>query len=187
MTLIARLPIFFGPPKPIVPEDPKPKKKPEEIVAEKKRTELDTALGKHSVDEAYIEELKGPIRDQFTLLETIALKKFDDSLTLAPWTKMLLGACPNKEDLKAQWEKAVPALDTKLGKLNAYRFQVGVSGSDPLLKGTDLEGVGMKGILEVCWAGKVPKDLQGLVMKKEFVPPSEFPTWTKKNRTIPPK
>jgi len=187
MTPIARLPIYFGPPKPIGAEEPKPKKKPEEIVAEKKQEELDTALVKHAVDETYIDKLKGPIRDQFTLLEALALKKFDDSMNMAPWTPMLLGACPKKEDLMAQWKKAVPALDTKLGKLNAYRFQVGVSGTDPLLKGTALEGVGMQGILDVCWEGKVPKDLQGLVMKKEFVPPSEFPTWTKKNRAIPPK
>ncbi|MCC6272323.1 MAG: hypothetical protein IT572_02550 [Deltaproteobacteria bacterium] len=55
------------------------------------------------------------------------------------------------------------------------------------MKGTALEGVGMKGILEVCWKGKVPEDLKGLVMPKEFGPPPEFPTWTKANRPIKEK
>ena len=176
MTIISRLPVYFG-----------PTKKPEEVVAEKKGDELDTSLGKHKIDDSFIEELKAPIRSHFTMLETVAIKKFNESLNMAPWTKMLVTACPKREELKLEWEKAVPALDLRLGKLNAYRFQVGLAGGDPILKGTTLEGIGMKGILEVCWAGKVPEDLKGLVMKKEFSPPSEFPSWEKKYRAVPPK
>lgn len=187
MTPIRRTAIYFGPPKSAVPQTGKTKKSAEEIVAEKKGDELDAALAKHKVDDAFVQSLKAPIRSHFVWMEAIALKKFDDSMRMAPWTKMLLTACPKQAELTAEWEKAVPALDLKLGKLNAYRFQVGLAATDPLLKGTALEGVGMKGILEVCWAGKVPEDLQGLVMPKEFGPPPEFPTWTKANRPIKEK
>lgn len=166
---------------------PKTKKRAEEIIAEKKKAELDAALKKYSVDDSYVEKFKTPIKAYFTVLEGVVVKKFDDSMKLAPWTKMLMSACPKKDDLYKEWETVVPILGYSLGKLNAYRFQVGLPAYDPLLTGSTIETTGMKGILEICWDNKPPKDVKGLIMPKEFGPPSDFPTWTKKNRPISPK
>jgi len=190
MVLNARLPISLGPLNQTPPKEEtkaaKPKKK-EEIVAEKKKKELDAALTKYTVDDTYVEKFKGPIKAYFSLLEGVVIKKFDDSMKLAPWTKMIMSACPKKDDLYKEWETVVPILGYSLGKLNAYRFQVGLPAYDPLLTGSAMETTGMKGILEICWDNKPPTDVKGLIMPKEFAPPSDFPTWTKKNRPIFPK
>ncbi len=159
----------------------------EDDVAAKKRAELDRSVAKYGNDESFLEKLRQPIREHFTLLKNIALQKFDSSLEIAPWIKILLEKCPKQDAMLEEWKRVVVAMDTSLGKINAYRFQQGVAAGDPMIAGTEFQDTGMKGIIDLCWDGKLPQELEGLRMPAEFVPPPEFPTWTKDNKEIAPK
>jgi len=158
----------------------------EEGVATKKRAELDRAIKKYGQDDSFLEQLRQPIREHFTFLRTVALEKFDRSLNIAPWIKILLAKCPRQDAMLEEWKRVVPAMDTGLGKINSYRFQQGIGAGDPILEGTEFQDTGLKGILDLCWDGKLPSELEGLRMPAEFVPPPEFPTWTKDNKDIEP-
>ncbi|MFO1464466.1 MAG: hypothetical protein U1F66_11900 [bacterium] len=164
----------------------------EETLAEqdtgaKKRAELDLARKKYGDDEAFLEQLRQPIRDHFDLLEGVALQKFDASLRVAPWIKILLAKCPHQDAMLEEWKRLVPAMDTRLGKIHAFFFQEGIPAGDPILAGTEFGDAGLKGIIELCWGGTLPAELQGLKMPAAFVPPPEFPTWTKENRDLEPE